>query len=212
MKIAAIILLGGRSERFSQTTLKQYTLLRDKPLFQHAYDTFVGSGLFSEVILVTREPLPDFSSVPAGETRQESVYNGLRALDPDTEYVMVHDGVRPFVSIEIIQRNIDAVEKYKAVNTCIATHDTINIAREGKIDSIPKRSSCMRGQTPQTFSYPLLLEAHEKGKGENAPDDCSLVLALGHPIKIVEGAEENFKITTALDLAFAEALIYNGKN
>jgi len=166
-----------------------------KPLYQQTLEVFEESGLFSEIVLITPET--------GGKTRQESSYKGLLACGPTTQFVVIHDAVRPFVSVDILQRNMDAVYKHHAVNTCIPTYDTINYVENDTIVNIPKRSSCMRGQTPQSFYYPLILEAHQKTKQTNAPDDCSLVLELGHPIHVVLGAEENFKITTMQDYQFA---------
>jgi 2-C-methyl-D-erythritol 4-phosphate cytidylyltransferase len=121
---------------------------------------------------------------------------------------MIHDGVRPFVSKEIIEKNLLLAKQHGAVNTCIPSSDTLVCAPTGKqIENIPRRSDYWRGQTPQTFSYPLILQAHLQAKESNASDDCSLVKALDVPIHIVEGSEENIKITTEIDLSLAEQLL-----
>ena len=202
-KIKAILLMGGSGNRLSQERPKQFLPLGDRPIYQHTLETFQTSGLFSEIILVTPKEHLVPNCVIGGATRQQSCLNALLACGPDTDYVVIHDAVRPFVTLDILKRNIEAVKIYKAVNTCIPTTDTINYVENETVISIPKRSSCMRCQTPQSFAYSLILEAHQKTKQTNSTDDCALILELGHPVHVVLGAEENFKITTPHDYLIA---------
>ncbi len=204
-KIKAILLLGGSGNRLPiDKRPKQFLPLGGKCIYEHTLETFQKSGLFSEIVLVAPKDHPLPKSVIGGSTRQASSYNGLVACGPNTDYVVIHDAVRPFVSLDILKRNVEAVQIYKAVNTCIPTSDTINYVENDTVISIPNRNSCMRCQTPQSFSYPLILEAHQKTKQTNATDDCALVLELGHPVHVVAGAEENFKITTPHDYLIAQ--------
>lgn len=207
MRIAAIIVAAGESRRFKSPISKLATKLGEKEVFRHSYDTIVSSALFDQIVVVTSIDRPFENSVLGGSSRQESCYLGLLACK-DIDYVVIHDAARPFLTHEILQRNIDAVIQHGAVTTAIPSHDTISIVQDGKIDSIPNRENCWRTQTPQSFSYPLILEAHEKYKGRNASDDASLILQLGHKVHVVLGSNENFKITTPIDLAFAEAIYY----
>ncbi len=212
-QIKAILLLGGQSLRmpYQNNKPKQFFSLGEKCVYEKTLETFQKSALFSEILLVTphNHPLP--GSITGGKTRQESSYNGIKACGNNTDFVLIHDAVRPFVCLDILKRNIEAVQIHKAVNTCIPSSDTIVYVEHDKITAIPKRSSCMRGQTPQSFSYPLIKEAHEKTTQVNATDDCSLVFELGHPIHVVLGSEENFKLTTSHDYLIAKA-IYTESN
>ena len=201
MKISAILLAGGEGKRFGEPKLERK--LGEKKIYEHALETIEKSSLFDEIILV--------KDALSGKTRQESSYKGLLACN-NPDYVLIHDAARPLVTIEILKRNVDAVIKYRAVNTTILTHDTINYVENGMVSTIPNRRKCHRGQTPQTFAYDLILEAHKRTKRVDAPDDCSLVLDLGHPIHVVRGSERNLKITTPIDLAFAKGLIYTPHN
>ncbi len=211
--IKAIILMGGEGNRFGSTIPKQFVRLSGKEIYRHTLDVFLNSSLFDEIILVVH---PDFletvqsdvTIVSGGRTRQESVYQGLLACGSETEYVVIHDAVRPFISQEILKKNIKAAMAHKAVDTCIPSADTIVHSQDGdQIENIPNRSHYLRGQTPQSFAYDLILKAHETTESKNASDDCQLVLDLSHPVKIVEGSSDNIKITHELDLFLAEQLL-----
>ncbi len=204
-KIKAVLLLGGQSLRLPLDSKKpkQFLPLGKKSVYEKTLSTFQNSGLFSEILLVTPREYHLPGSVIGGKTRQESSYNGIKACGNETDFVVIHDAVRPFVSLDILKRNIEAVQIHNAVNTCIPSSDTIVYVENNQIVAIPKRSSCMRGQTPQSFAYKLILDAHEKTAQTNATDDCTLVFELGHPIHVVLGSEENFKITTPHDYLLA---------
>jgi 2-C-methyl-D-erythritol 4-phosphate cytidylyltransferase len=212
--IKAVLLLGGEGQRMQQTPLKekcpkQFLPLGEKKVYEWTLDTFQKSGLFSEIILVCPKDHLIENGIIGGKTRQESSYKGILACGDETDFVVIHDAVRPFVSLDILKRNVEALKIHNAVNTCIPTHDTINYVENHSVISIPKRTACMRGQTPQSFSYKLIKEAHEKTSQTNAPDDCSLVLELGHEVHVVFGSEENFKITTQNDYHLALSFLTN---
>ncbi len=215
---AAIILMGGEGRRFGTPHPKQFHLLNEKKIYRHTLETFESSQLFDQITLVChpdwiaqvqQEISPSITLIAGGPTRQASSFLGIQACQ--AEFVMIHDAVRPFVSLEILQRNLTAVHLHSAVDTCIPSADTI-VHAPGKtlITTIPPRDHYLRGQTPQTFDYKLILEAHQKTRQQEATDDCSLVLELGHPIAIVAGDESNIKITTELDVEWAEFLLKNG--
>lgn len=208
MRFAAILLLGGKGSRFATSLPKQFQRLGEKKVYEHPLSTFQSVNLFDEILVVSPEDSPLPGTVSGGATRQSSSYKGLLALHKDTDYVVIHDGVRPFVTEEMIKNHVEKVQKYKAVNTCIPSPDAINLVQEDSIVSIVKRGEALRGQTPQSFAYPLILEAHKKTKQLNACCDCSLILELGHPVHMVMGSERNFKITSQQDLAFAEFLLF----
>ena len=221
--ITAIILMGGKGERFGSEKPKQFHRLSGKPVFMHTLEAFIHSGLFHEILLICRKewtgevyshlekisPSLPIKVIPGGETRRDSSLAGILATDPITTHVVIHDAVRPFVSQRILQENVQAAIAFGAVNTCIPSYDTIVHSVQGEIiDSIPQRSHYLRGQTPQSFSLCLIKKAH--GLEENLTeitDDCSLVKRLGAPIHIVKGEESNIKITTELDLYLAEQML-----
>ena len=210
----AILLAGGNGSRFGGETPKQFIPIGGKPLYEYTLDRFIQSNLFQEIIVVCHPDwIESISSdrhrvIAGGSTRQESVYRGLLACPPATDYVVIHDGVRPFVSKRILKENVEAVMRYQAVDTCIPSRDTlVRTLDGGKIDSIPPRKQLWRGQTPQSFSYDLILKAHQKTAQTDATDDCALVLEAGHDIFIIEGEEDNIKITTSFDLQMAKILL-----
>jgi len=208
-QIGAVLLMGGSGLRFGGGLPKQFRLLEGKPLYRHTLDLLLSLEIFDEIILVChaawmeRIPSSLASNVRLAvgrPTRQGSSLAGLKAFSSPPEIVLVHDAVRPFLTGEIV-----------LANTCIRSADTLVHAPSGQwIGSIPNRDEFFRGQTPQTFRYRLLLEAHEaalRAGIENASDDCRLILALGAKVAVVEGAESNLKITSEWDLKLAEALV-----
>ncbi len=210
--------MGGSSKRFGGDEPKQFHLLRGVPLYQWALNTFLSTHLFEEIFLVTHKDWsakvaeevashPSVRVTNGGPTRQDSSLAGLLAAGDETKIVVIHDAVRPFVSERILKENIDIALKVGAADTCIPSSDTLVHAPErDRIADIPPRHEFLRGQTPQSFSYPLILKAHQQTSLQNSSDDCQLVHALGHEIAIVQGDERNLKVTTEQDLLFAEQL------
>ncbi len=224
MMTIGILLMAGRGERLESTLPKQYHLLGDRPLYLHTLERLLAPAQLDQILLVceksylerVRRETAAYEAVRAvvgGETRQESSYLGLLAAPKETRYVLIHDAVRPFVSTRILQSNLSAVQLHGAIDTCIPSPDTIVHAPGGQwIESIPQRSGYWLGQTPQTFSYQLILNAHEQARKKGTigrSDDCSLVVDLGHKVGVVEGEKENFKITTAYDLEMARLFLNN---
>jgi ribitol-5-phosphate 2-dehydrogenase (NADP+) / D-ribitol-5-phosphate cytidylyltransferase len=222
--VKAVILASGISERFSSEKPKQFTKLAGLPLLVHTLKIFQHSKYVDEIIVTTNKDnielvwnyinLYSLSKtikvVVGGKSRQESSYIGLSCCGNNTEYVLIHDGVRPFVTERIIEDLVDSVKIHKAVDTVIPSADTIvEIDSKGFIREIPDRSFLRRGQTPQAFEYQLVEHAHEKAIAdgiENATDDCALVLRLNHPVFTITGDEQNMKITYPLDLHIADKL------
>lgn len=222
----AIIVAGGRGLRLGSSVPKQYLELAGKPILVRTLDVFEACPEVDEIILVVgeeQEKNTDYilsyeykkikSVIRGGDERQLSVYNGLLAVRPDTGLVLVHDGVRPFVSLSDLARLIAeacrtgaAVLGTRVTDTLKKTDDSVSIA--ATVD----RTGLWAVQTPQAFFYSLLMEAYEKAflDGVHATDDCALVERLGYQIHLVEGQSFNMKITTAADLAVAAALIKGG--
>lgn len=213
-RVGAILLMGGEGARFGSSLPKQFHLLGAKKLYEHALETLQASELFHEILLVCH---PDWMDLPhpgiiqGGKTRQESSYLGLKGFKERPDLVLIHDAVRPFVSERILRENVEGARLWGAVDTCIPSADTIVHAPDGKtIREIPLRREYLRGQTPQTFRWDWIVEAHERARLEgieNASDDCQLVLRMGKKVAIVQGEEKNIKITSEFDLCLAKQLL-----
>jgi ribitol-5-phosphate 2-dehydrogenase (NADP+) / D-ribitol-5-phosphate cytidylyltransferase len=211
---SAVILMGGEGKRMESSTPKQFRMLGNLKIYQYTLETFRTSGIFQEIILVCHPDWiehvaeKDVKVVAGGKTRQESSFLGLKACTSSCQYVMIHDAVRPFVSHQILQKNKEAVLKHGAVDTVIPSADTLLVTNDGKtIALIPDRKQFRRGQTPQTFSYPLIYQAHENTTTRDATDDCQLVLEMGKPVFLIDGSEHNIKITTEWDFSLSKHLI-----
>lgn len=225
MKTTAIVLAAGSGKRMNSKVHKQYLMLAGKPVLYYALKAFEESGI-TDIVLVTghgeteycrRELVEKFSItkvtaiVEGGKERYHSVYEGLKAAE-GTDYVLIHDGARPFVDAGLIERMMDEVEKYEACVAAVPVKDTIKIAdSDGFVKETPDRNLLWQIQTPQAFSYPLILDAYEKlfARGEVSVTDDSMVLErmTEHKVKIVQGSYQNLKITTPEDLVAAEAYL-----
>ncbi|SDE66926.1 2-C-methyl-D-erythritol 4-phosphate cytidylyltransferase [Desulfuromonas thiophila] len=220
--VSAIILASGSGLRFQDQQPKQFLKLAGMPVLAHTVKMFQTYPSIDEIVIVCHECYVDqvwdlvsqysFSKVSkvvcGGQTRQESSRIGIECSSAD--YVLIHDGVRPFLSHDVIQELIAAVHIYKAVDTVIPSADTlVEVDANGFIANIPDRTRFRRGQTPQAFSRDLVLLAHRRAQDDgvdNATDDCQLVMRLGHDVFCVEGHEQNIKITYPIDLHIADKL------
>ena len=182
-----------------------------------------GVGLaIASIVIVTREDLirpisglcRDMSKVTAvvcgGSSRQESVHLGLNALPKGTKLAAVHDGARPLVSWQVIDRVVRAANTYGAAAPAVPVKDTIKtVAEDGAVTGTPDRSTLRAVQTPQVFETDLLKAALQSALENEVPvtDDCSAVERLGKVVYLIDGDEENLKITTPVDLVIAEAIL-----
>ncbi len=224
MKTVAIIVGGGKGTRIKGDLPKQFLMLGDKPILAHAVEKFESCELIDEIILVVPEDYLGYSTqriidkfgfrkadkiVPGGETRQDSVYAGLKACPASTSMVVIHDAVRPLVSPDKISASVRLCEKKRAVVLAVPPKDTIKRGEGGLIVTTLDRDKLWLIQTPQVFEYRLILDAHEKAKEEGfvGTDDSVLVERLDKEVAILKGDYANIKITTAEDLAMAETLI-----
>lgn len=218
-RIAALLLMGGSGRRFGSPLPKQFHRLAGKSIYLHTLEAILRAGFFDEIVLschadwieTVQQSLPSASCpiriAAGGASRQESSYLGLLAMQSNPAAVVIHDAVRPFVSQRILRENGSMALTHGAVDTCIPSADTLVYAPEGdRITSIPQRSELLRGQTPQSFSYPLILNAHRNTRHKDASDDCRLAIEAGHRVYIVKGCESNIKITSETDLLLAEHL------
>lgn len=224
-KVCVLIPAAGKGSRMAHSVKKPYLKLAQKPILAHTIQRFeqnsavdaifvvVDQADFSECRTAVLRPYP-FTKVQelveGGETRQMSVYNGVRALSADVDFVIVHDGVRPFITDEVIFECLTAADEYGAAVAAVPVKDTVKVADEDSfIAETPVRDRLWAVQTPQVFRKPLLEEAHQVAHARQltATDDASLVEQLGFPVKLVKGSYANLKITTPIDLQVAEVLI-----
>lgn len=209
--INAIITAGGTSSRFGKSN-KLLEKINGKEVIKYTVDAFVRSNVDKIIICanlsitdVLKNLFAEYSNVEiieGGETRQESVYKGLKHLKCD--YVLIHDGARPVITTELINICIETVKKEKALSVMTKTTDTIKVVENGKIIKTIDRSKLYNTQTPQAFEYNLISEVHEKYKGQSFTDDAGMVEAFGVPVSVLEGSYKNIKITTKSDIALAK--------
>jgi len=219
----AVIVAAGRSTRM-QGADKQFLELAGTPVLQHTLAAFEKAGRIAGIVLVIapekyRDSGPGafrswglnklIAVVPGGNTRQQSVLNGLLAIPFNCRTVLIHDGARPLVTVGEIETVVAAAGEYGAATLAVPVKDTVKESDgQGFVASTPNRELLWLTQTPQGFSYQLLLEAHRlAGPSAAATDDASLVEAAGHRVKLVPGSYRNIKITTPEDIYIAEALL-----
>lgn len=219
MTIKAIIPAGGSSSRYKGGN-KLLEALCGKAVIMHSIDKLKSIDEIAEIIIpaslelmpVLKEMLKDYeniSVIQGGATRQESVYNGLKACK-NCNLVLIHDGARPLIAKETILKSIKSAKEKKAVIVAVRTIDTIKVVDKNlKITKTPNRNDLWNVQTPQVFDYKLIMEAHEKLKGQNFSDDAGLLENLGDSVYVVEGEYSNLKITTAEDIIIAETKMEN---
>lgn len=215
-----IIVAGGKGLRMGGELPKQFIPVEGRPVLMHTLDAFHSCDSSIEIILVLpRDHQPYWQelcreyqfAVPhriadGGATRFHSVQNGLALVDELDALVAVHDGVRPFVAHEVINRCYQDAEQYGAVVPVIPVVETVrHLLPEGS--KTVSRDDYRLVQTPQTFRASLLRRAYEQPYRETFTDDASVVEALGHAVHLVEGNRENIKLTTPFDLVVARALL-----
>lgn len=231
MKIVAVCLAAGQGKRMESKIQKQYLLIQDKPVLYYALKAFQDSPV-QEVVLVVgageeeycRKEIVDaygFTKVKAivtgGKERYHSVFHGLQAVT-EADYVLIHDGARPFLTQEIIARCMEGAKEYKACVAGMPVKDTIKLSDdEQNIESTPQRSKVWIIQTPQAFDYALikdaytiLIEQENQGIQTAIPvtDDAMVVeYFMNQKVHLVYGSYENIKITTPEDMRIAEAFL-----
>ena len=219
----AVIVAAGTASRMGGID-KVIAPLMGEPMILHTVRAFQDSAVIREIVIVTREALVGTIGtlcsgmdkvrcvVAGGNSRQESVEIGLHTLSKNVKLVAVHDGARPLVSQEIIDRTVRAAHTYGAAAPAILVKDTIKEEKGGFVAATPDRSKLRAVQTPQVFDLDLLKGALEKAQqdGAEVTDDCSAVERLGMSVKLVEGAENNLKVTTPIDLKIAQMLMEEG--
>ena len=219
----AIILAGGKGKRMGYSISKQFIELKGKPILYYTLKKYIDSEYIDKIILVLpkdeieycRENILEKYSlkvdtiVEGGKERQNSVYNGLMAVEK-SDIVLIHDGARPFISEKIINEGIDLAKKYGAAAPGVMPKDTIKIKnKEGFSIETPHRETLVAIQTPQVFNYNIILECHKKihVSKELVTDDTMVVEKYGHKVYLYDGEYTNIKVTTPEDLVLAEKLV-----
>ncbi len=227
-----IVVAGGKGLRMGADLPKQFLPIGGRPVLMHTLEAFERAIPGIRLVLVLPHDQQDFwrdlchkhdftllhSIADGGQTRFHSVKNGLEALTSRyaegtlTSLVAVHDGVRPFVSVEVIQRSFEAARQHAAVVPVVPIVETVrqlslSSQEDCSVSFTIDRSRLRLVQTPQVFSLDLLLRAYEQPYCDAFTDDASVVEALGHPVTLVEGNRENIKITTPFDLLIANAAL-----
>ena len=223
-RCGAVIVAAGSASRMGGID-KVMAPLNGEPMIVRTVRAFQNCDAISEIVVVTREdlilPITSLCSgmdkvqavVAGGSSRQESVHLGLNALSGKCKLAAIHDGARPLISWQVINRVVRAANTYGAAAPAIPVKDTIKVVQGGVVKETLDRASLQAVQTPQVFDFDILRGALKKAKqdGAQVTDDCSAVERIGLTVKIVEGEERNLKITTPLDLKIAQLLLEEEK-
>lgn len=224
MRNYAIILAAGKGTRMGKNVNKQFLNLKGKPMLYYTLKAFSENKFIDGIVLVLSKDEKEYciknvinkynikkikSIVCGGNTRQESVFNGLKAAK-DCSIVLIHDGARPFVDDEIIENGIKYATKYGACACGVKVKDTIKvIGKDGFSVHTPNRDILFSVQTPQVFKYDIILKDHIKAIQDNffGTDDTMIVENYNHNVYLYEGNYKNIKITTPEDLLIGEKLL-----
>ena len=224
MSVCMIIPAAGTGSRMKLDTAKLLFMIEGKPVLLHLLKRIHMIGEISEVVIALREcDVDDFKNeilkkarldknikiVIGGATRQQSVKAALLEADRKSELIMVHDGVRPFVTPDLIENAIKKTKEIKATVTAVRVKDTIKDVKDGIVTNTLNREGLYAVQTPQTFERSIIIKAYDNAskKGIFGTDDASLVEKTGQKVFIIPGSYDNIKITTKDDLAVAKSIL-----
>ena len=227
MNLSLIIASAGKGSRMKMDRRKQNIPIHNKPLLWHTLNSFLDINiLFSDIYVMVNKKdinytknhiIPDLyfdkevniHVLPGGHSRVETIQNGINSLNDLTDYVFIHDGARPFVDEDLLNRLITALNDFNAVIPAVSVKDTIKVKNNSLVVNTLDRDSLVAVQTPQAFSYKIIKEAYEKVENIEGKiyDDSLMVENIGEPVKIVEGDYNNFKITTKEDLYKASHIL-----
>ena len=210
MNYSAIILCAGSGKRTGLGYNKMFFKLNGETVYEKSVKAFLKDERCKQIIIVSKmEEREDFKNllneermvfVNGGKERQDSVFEGLKAVNQD--YVMIHDGARPYVSQELLDRIVDTLSSCDACLPMVKCKDTIKRVVDGKVVNTLKREELYQAQTPQSFKTALIIKAHDYAKVHqvSVTDDASMVEIMGENVYVVEGDYDNIKITTKEDL------------
>jgi len=225
MRTLAIILAAGVGKRMGAATNKQLLLLDNKPIIVHTLQVFEDCRAVDGIYLVVNQKdLPAVQEeiletyrfnkvmklVIGGRLRQDSVRNGLEAIEHPCDIVVIHDGARPFITPSFIEKGIFLMEMFDAIIPAIPVKDTIKVvSKEGFVVKTLERDSLWHVQTPQTFKYDVISKAYRDGIAKKlcGYDDATFLEYSGKKVKVIEGSSYNIKITTPEDLVTAKGIL-----
>lgn len=215
----ALIVAAGSGTRLGGEVPKQYLALAGRAVLRHSVETFLRHPAISAVrVVISAEHRALYDSaiaglailppVTGGASRQDSVRHGLESLaELRPDCVLIHDAARPFLTKDIVDRTLAALDDVPGAVVAVPVTDTLKRGQDGRVAGTVDRSALWRAQTPQAFRYAEILAAHRQAKGATMTDDAAVAEAAGLPVKLVMGADDNFKITTADDLQRAQRLV-----
>ena len=221
MKINAVIVAAGMGSRMKAGKNKVYVDLCGKPVLWHTVKAVADSGVFDKIVVVTgydnieecsvllSEFDIDWTVCIGGDTRQESVKNGLFACG-DCDFVAIHDGARALVTTDIIKNTVNAAIKYGAAAPGVHPKDTLKLVNgDNIITKTVDRDNVYAIQTPQVFKYDDIVKGHEIAEADGAAvtDDCMIIERMGKIVKITEGSYDNIKLTTPEDMYIANEIL-----
>ncbi len=224
-RVTALIPAAGMGRRMGKAVAKQFLPLGDRPMLAHTLLAFQRAAEVDEIIPILSEEdmencLRDIiepfhitkvkTLVVGGKERQDSVFNGLEKVEKDTAVVIVHDGVRPFVTLELIREAVEAARKGDCVAVGVPLKDTVKeVDAKGVVRHTLERSRLWAIQTPQAFPAKVLKRAYEESYKHQVygTDDAMLVERAGTKVRVIMGSYENIKITTPEDLILAEEIL-----
>lgn len=226
MKNIALILASGTGSRCKLGFPKQFAEINNKTILEYTIDAFENHELIDEIYLVTSKEFVEKvkkivqksnykkiqTVIAGGETRKDSSYNGISAIPYSNANVLIHDGVRPLISKEIITNCINTLKEKNAVCVTIESSDTIFVTNNnGVITRIPKRQTLKRAQTPQCFKLNIIKKAHELAKADKTclvTDDCGLIMNYNlADIYTIDGDTNNIKVTYPEDIEFVKKIL-----
>jgi 2-C-methyl-D-erythritol 4-phosphate cytidylyltransferase len=225
MKTVAIIPAGGVGRRMGKGVPKQYLPLAGTPILVRTLQAFQRSPVVDEVFLavpegdipevrqaiVARYSLSKVSRIlPGGSERQDSVRNALQHVGDESGIILIHDGVRPFVSADLISRAVAAAQEFGAITVGVPVKDTVKeVTAEGWVNKTVTRKGLWLTQTPQVFQRPIIIAAYQKAAADGfyGTDDASLVERIDVPVRMIPGDYDNIKVTTPEDLLLGDLIL-----
>ncbi|EHH1028458.1 2-C-methyl-D-erythritol 4-phosphate cytidylyltransferase [Vibrio parahaemolyticus] len=230
----ALIFAGGVGTRMQNSTKpKQFLELYNKPVIIYTLEKFEENKNIDAIVVVCVEPWIDYLRkllfkfdiqkvkfvIPGGETGQESIFNGLCKIEEEFDHnsvVLIHDGVRPLINDEIINRNIEAVRSHgSAITTCPPVETFVLVDNEDVVKDVHDRSLSRLAKAPQSFYLCDILKVHRQAREDcytEAIDSCSLMTKYGYDVRLVSGISENIKITSPIDFFIFKAIIDTQEN
>lgn len=222
---SVIIAAAGKGKRMNADIPKQYMNIKGVPVIARTIEKFECSDCINEIIIIARHEDIDYCKkeiiekfnfqkvsavIMGGDERQDSVFEGIKAVNKNADIVLIHDGARPFVKKEHIEKIVEEADIFGGCVLGVRVKDTVKVCDEsGYVCETPERKALWIAQTPQAFKYDIIKRAYEKARvdGFVGTDDSMLAERVGYKVKMTEGDYDNIKITTPEDLRFGVAIL-----